>query len=411
MGANSIGQKLRLAIVVSHPIQYYVPLYRRLAIRDDLEPRVFYTWHAAADSHSDYGFKREFKWDIPLTEGYNFEPVPNKARFPGTHHFWGLRNPELVGRVLTWKPDAVHITGYAFASHLNAIRQFHSRGVAVLFRGDSHLLDQQPGIRWQLKRFLLGRIYRRVCACLYVGKNNYDYYRNVGVPDFRLFYCPHSIDVERFSEPNEELEAKAKSWRRELRIPPAARVILFAGKFENKKRPLELMQAVAGMKNPHLVLVMIGNGMLEKEINSFAAQYPEKFRVLPFQNQSQMPLVYRLGDIFTLPSSFGETWGLAVNEALASGRRVLISDKVGCSPDLVKSVEDGEVFATDDWNDFEVKLRKLLSQRSDSPGLRQRAKDFDIPETEAALVATLAGVREQTSHVRFEKLRSQKSDL
>jgi len=389
MGANSIGQKLRLAVVVSHPIQYYVPLYRRLAIRDDLELKVFYTWHAAANPHKDYGFKREFKWDIPLTEGYNFEPVPNKARFPGTHHFWGLRNPELVGRVLTWKPDAVHITGYAFASHLHAIRQCHARGVPIMFRGDSHLLDQKPGLRWQVKRLLLRQVYRRISACLYVGTHNHDYYRALAVPEAQLFYCPHSVEVQRFSEPNDELEEKARAWRKQLKIPPTTRVLLFAGKFEDKKRPLELMRAVAKMQDQDLVLVMIGNGVLEDEVQRLAEQTPDRFRILSFHNQSLMPVVYRLGDVFTLPSAYDETWGLAVNEALASGRHVLISDKVGCAPDLVQSSEYGGVFATDDWDDFRAMLIKLLSDRLDSDRLRARAKVFDIAATETALVAAL----------------------
>ena len=386
-----------MALIVSHPIQYYAPLYRRIAARGDIELKVFFTWHVATQPLPDHGFKRELKWDVPLTEGYDFELVRNISSSPGTHHFWGLRNPELVSRVMMWRPDAVHITGYAFASHLRAIREFHNRGVPVLFRGDSHLLDQRRGIRWGIKRLLLGYVYRQVDACLYVGKCNYDYYRKLGVPDSRLFFCPHSIEVERFSEPNEALEERAKNWRRELKIPPEAAVLLFAGKFEQKKRPVELMRAVAQAEDLNLVLIMVGNGVLEKEVNNLAAQFPNKFRVLPFQNQSMMPVVYRLADIFTLPSAYDETWGLAVNEASASGRRVLISDKVGCAPDLVKSSQDGEVFATDDWGDFEAKLRRLLSRPSDPNQLRERAKAFDIPATESSLLAALAETQRPTS--------------
>src|SRR4029077_3916293 len=124
VGAGS-AKRIRLGVIVSHPIQYYVPLYRRLAARDDIELKVLFTWHAGAEVQPDHGFKRELRWDIPLTEGYQFELVPNKARSPGTHHFWGLQNPELVRRVKSWRPNAVHITGYAYAAHLNAIRSFY----------------------------------------------------------------------------------------------------------------------------------------------------------------------------------------------------------------------------------------------------------------------------------------------
>ncbi len=378
----------RLAIVVSHPIQYCVPLYRSLAKRDDLEIRVFFTWHAATGVEFDPGFEREFRWDIPLTEGYECELVPNRSRNPGTHHFWGLRNPELMRRVMDWRPDAVQITGYAYASHLNAIRNFHRRGVPVLFRGDSHLLSQQRhGLRWQLKRLLLNKVYSHVDGFLYVGKHNYDYYRAFGVPHSKLFYCTHSIEVERFSEPNEELEAKARVWRRQLGIPDGARVLLYAGKFDPIKQPIKLMTAVSRMHS-NLVLLMVGNGKLEQEVRQLASKMPSKFRILPFQNQSVMPIVYRLADVFTLPSA-SETWGLAVNEALASGRRVLISDKVGCAPEVVTPSGDGGVFAWNDWDDFERKLKSVLSERPDPEAIRSFARKFDIVESERSLCDTL----------------------
>ena len=384
-------QPLRLAIVVSHPIQYCVPLYRSLAKRDDLEIKVFFTWHAATGVEFDPGFEREFRWDIPLTEGYEYELVPNRSRNPGTHHFWGLRNPELVRRVMDWRPNAVQITGYAYASHLNAIRSFHRRGVPVLFRGDSHLLNEQRhGLRWELKRFLLNRIYRQVAALLYVGKHNYDYYRAFGVPHSKLFYCPHSIEIDRFSEPNEELEAKARLWRHQLDIPDTARILLYAGKFDRVKRPIELMTAGSRLGSK-FVLLMVGNGQLEEEVQRRASETPEKFRILPFQNQSVMPVVYRLADVYTLPSA-SETWGLAVNEALASGRRVLISDRVGCAPDLIRSEMQGEVFRWNDWDDFEMKARRMLAKQYDETTLRSYAREFDISVTERTLCETLTQV-------------------
>ena len=384
-------QPLRLAIVVSHPIQYCVPLYRRLAARKDIELRVFFTWHAGERPQHDRGFGREVSWDIPLTEGYEYELVPNISRSPGTHHFWGIRNADLVRRVTDWGPDAVHITGYAFAAHLRAIRGLSRRGIPVLFRGDSHLLnDKRRGLRWVLKRFLLGHIYRDVRAFLYVGKHNYDYYRAFGVPESRLFYCPHSIDVDRFAEPNDELENKARRWREQLGIPEPTKVLLFAGKFEPVKRPIELMSAISRTES-NAILLMVGNGELEQEVQKLAAKMPERFRVLPFQNQSVMPVVYRLGDLFVLPSA-SETWGLAVNEALASGRKVLLSNKVGCAPDVVRSTVEGQVFPWDNWRNFETILQRVLSERADAADLRLRARDFDISATEKTLCETLAKI-------------------
>jgi glycosyltransferase involved in cell wall biosynthesis len=382
----------RLAVIVSHPIQYYVPLYRRLAARQDLELKVFFTWHAGQEPKHDPGFGREVAWDIPLTQGYDFELVPNTSGRPGTDHFWGLRNPELCQRVLSWRPDAVHITGYYYASHLYAMWAFHRKGIPVLFRGDSHLLDQQPGWRWQLKKKLLRHVYGWTKGCLYVGRNNYDYYVRIGVPADKLFYCPHCIEVSRFAEPNDELEAQAKRWRQELQIPELSKVIVYAGKFEARKQPLQLMNSIGRMKNDKLILVMIGNGPLEEQVFTIAKNDPTRFRVLPFQNQSMMPVAYRLGDVVALPSSHGETWGLAMNEAIACGRRILVSDKVGGAPDLVRSPAVGAIFASDDWTDFEGKLSSLLESRADNHHIATFAREFDIIKTEQTLCAAMATI-------------------
>src|SRR5262249_48920429 len=141
-------------------------------------------------------------------------------------------------------PHVVHITGWAWLSHLQAMRAFQSRGTPTFFRGDSHLLNQaRSGPRWWLKRSVLGRIFSWPTAFLAVGEANRAYYEAFGIASDRIYACPHSIDVARFAEPAAIREQEAAQWRLELGIAPDRCVLLFAGKFEPKKRPLELMQA------------------------------------------------------------------------------------------------------------------------------------------------------------------------
>jgi len=366
----------RLAIIVTHPIQYYAPLYRQLAARSYLAIKVFFTWHAGREPKHDAGFGQDVAWDIPLTQGYEFEMVPNVARRPGSDHFFGIRNPELISRVRAWKPDAVHVTGYAYASHLYAMRGFHRLCIPVLFRGDSHLLDQVPGLRWATKKRFLRTVYQWTKVCLYVGRNNYDYYRRFGVGEEKLFYCPHSIEVARFAQPNSELEARARAWKAELKIPEDKPVLVYAGKFEAKKQPLQLMEAMNSVQDD-VLLLLVGNGILNNAILSFAEQNPDRFKVLPFQNQTMMPLVYRLGDAFVLPSAYGETWGLAINEAIACGRPVIASDRVGCAADLISNTQNGFVFEKNNWPQFRKLLSRLLESAPSAEALRQRAWEFD----------------------------------
>ena len=80
---------------------------------------------------------------------------------------------------------------------------------------------------------------------------------------------------------------------------------------------------------------------------------------LDFQNQQKMPVVYRLGDV-TVLCSHSETWGLAVNEAMASGRAILVSDSVGCAKDLVENARNGFIFQTSNTEDFIEKISKFV---------------------------------------------------
>jgi len=382
----------RLAFVVTHPIQYYVPLYRLLAKWAELEIKVFFTWHAGGGGQFDPGFQREIAWDIPLTEGYDFEAVTNAAPDAGPHRFSGIRCPDLAARVLAWRPDAVHLTGYAYDAHLRLLRRLRRRAVPVLFRGDSHLLDAAPAWKRLLKGVVLRKVFAWPDVFLFTGQNNRRYYEAFGVPAAKLVACPHSIEVSRFANDAEQHEREAARWRASLNLPATTPVLLFAGKFESKKRPVEFARAFRQLGRDDLRLVMLGDGPLCAAVEAEAAQAPELIRVLPFQNQSRMPVTYRLGDVFVLPSAHDETWGLAVNEALSCGRPVLVSDKVGCAPDVVAAGRNGEIFTADDWSDCRRALERLLpcvAANGFSRSFPAALRGADVPDTAAGVLRGL----------------------
>lgn len=385
----------RVAFINTHPIQYYAPLHRALAARPGWDVRVFFTWHCGGPA-VDAGFQREFAWDIPLTDGYESEVVPNTSRDPGPHHFAGIANPELVARVVAWKPDAVVLTGYNFSSHHAALRRLSRMGIPVLLRGDSHVLDRGADRLWWLKRRILARLFRKCAGVLSVGLSNRDYFLACGVPRDRIFRCPHSIDRARFAGPDEALNIEAAEWRRSLGFDERQTVLLFAGKLEPKKRPVAMIEAVLEAADPRLAVLIVGSGELEGRVGEIAAAHQDRVKHVPFQNQSRMPVVYRAADLFVLPSAYGETWGLAVNEALACGRPVLVSDHVGCAPDVVKQGVNGWVFPADDWAAFLAIVKDAATERTMLAAMRQRASDssmaFDIPETAGTLVAAVEHV-------------------
>ena len=206
-------------------------------------------------------------------------------------------------------------------------------------------------------------MYRRFAAVLYVGRANREYFRWHGVPDEHLFFSPHAVDNERFADRPDETQREAIAWRALLGVPPAHALVMFAGKFEDKKRPLDLLKAFGRLGMEDASLVFVGAGHLEPELRGQAEEMPN-VRFAPFQNQSQMPRTYAAANLFVLPShGHGETWGLAVNEALCLGRPVIVSDHVGCAADLVEPGRNGLIFPAGNIDALVAALRDALSDR------------------------------------------------
>jgi glycosyltransferase involved in cell wall biosynthesis len=363
-----------LAIVTTHPIQYYAPWFQLLAKEPALRVKVFYTWsEAKTGSTFDSNFARQIKWDIPLLEGYEYEFVENKSNRPGIDHFQGIANPNLIGSIASWKPDAVLVFGWNYKSHLGVMRHFKGK-IPVLFRGDSTLIDEQPGIKKWLRRTFLYWVYKHIDFALYVGKNNKMYFQAMGVKDQQLSFVPHAIDNDRFVDSGGDFEEKATAWRRRLGIKDTDIVLLFAGKLESKKDPEFLIRIARNLPGDRYKFVIVGNGALEKDLKQ-EAHTDKRIIFLEFQNQQAMPIVYRLGDIFVLPSRGpGESWGLGVNEAMACARAAIISDKVGCGPDLVEEGKTGWVFESKARS--ELALANLLRGNVvDKDFIAQRGKE------------------------------------
>lgn len=382
---------VRLAIVSTHPIQYYAPIFQLLARSQGLRVRVFYTWSQAAQGNvADPGFGRTIAWDVPLLEGYEFEFVPNVAARPGTEHFWGLRNPTLIRAIESWEADVVLVFAWNSASHLASMRHFKGR-IPVFFRGDSTLLDRSSWWRTAARRLVLGWVYRHIDVALAVGSNNRDYFRWCGVPLERIAFAPHAVDAKRFSDPEGGYEQQAARWRGELVIPAAARTLVYAGKLIPKKDPLLLLEAfTASGAAGHLVFV--GEGALEPELRVRSAGRSD-VHFLAFQNQRAMPAVYRLGDVFVLPSRGpGETWGLALNEAMAAGRPVIASDKVGGARDLVAHGVNGWTFQSGNLRELVGAVRNALTcdqgALSDMGAAAQRESARWSVEAAAAAIAS-----------------------
>jgi len=424
----------KLAIISTHPIQYYAPIFQLLA--NQLELRVFYTWGEQSLAKYDQGFGQQIEWDIPLLEGYDYLFLKNISKDPGTHHFNGIINPTLIQEVQRFEPEALLVYGWAWRSHLKALSFFKGK-IPIYFRGDSTLIDQQNNFKNLLRKYFLKWVYSHIDKAFYVGTANKSYFKHFSLIEEQLVFARHATDNERFSQ----ARISETEFSTQLSIKKDEVLILFAGKLEPKKNPELLLDAFIDLdlKNTHLLFV--GNGVLEERLRrkveglgtnverlvekqicdrssnstqddklekklddkdkslelgveswegeiyetpfdnaqndklegtqddqlkvTYKTDIKRRIHFIDFQNQSQMPIVYQACDLFCLPSQGpGETWGLAVNEAMAAGKAVLVSDKVGCAADLVKPEINGAVFKSADLADLKQKIKALTENKA-----------------------------------------------
>lgn len=394
-----------LAVVLSHPTQYYSPWFRHVSAQGSIELRVYHLWDFGVETRYDRQFEQAFAWDIPLLDGYWSTLVANRSRDPGTHWFGGLDNPELVDLLVAARPDAIVMFGYAYRSHLRVIMSPRLARIPLLLRGDSHDLARKPGWKTSALRLARRLLFRRFSGFLAVGRANREYFLNCGVPDSRIRIVPHCVDNQRFREAEDEAAQQAAEWRAEMGVPANAVVIVFAGKFETKKRPIDLLTAFLSIEAKRercgarfAALLLVGGGALEHELRRMAGdRIGKSVFFAPFQNQTQMPKVYLAGDVFVLPScGDGETWGLAVNEAMNLSLSCVVSTHVGCARDLVRHGETGWVFEAGDVD----ALIQVLALALDA-GPQKRARmgaearlQVDAYSYDAATAALLDSLRQ-----------------
>ncbi len=341
---------IRLGAFFSHPIQYYGPLFKRLAARPEVELTVVFCSQTGVRETRDPGFGVAFKWDIPLLEGY-------------PHEF--LRDPlrEIPGVLDRHRFDVIWVSG---CTDLWAWRSFAAawrRRRPVLLFGDSHLLDRKPWTKRLLKRCLYGTLFPRLAGALYVGRVNRMFFEHYGIRHDRLFPAPHCVDNDFFHSRAEALRGQRDQLRDRFGLPPVGAVVLFCGKLIPKKQPLVLLEAYRRVRQDVLCsLLFAGEGELRGEIERQvkAAGIPD-VRISGFLNQTEIPLAYAVADMLVLPSAWDETWGLVINEAMNFGLPIVATDKVGASYDLVRPDENGYVVPAGDAVALTTRVGELVT--------------------------------------------------
>ncbi|MGE0192628.1 MAG: glycosyltransferase family 4 protein [Planctomycetota bacterium] len=347
---------LRVVFVTTHPIQYQVPWMRGVAQTPGFDVHVLYGMLPDAKQQG-VGFGVEFTWDVPLLEGYTWSALDNVAARPSLTARDGIDTPGVQDRLAELAPDVVVICGWQARCLLQATRAAVKLGIPRVVRGESN--DLRPRAAW--KRLLHRWHLRRFEAALAIGTANARFLRAAGMDASAITLAPYAVDTRHLDDAARDRKAVGAAARARWNLAPEAVLVLFVGKLEPKKRPLDLVEAVARARRdvPALELLVVGAGPLEAEVRARAKALDVPATFTGFLNQGELGPAYAAGDVFVLPSDHGETWGLVVNEAQHVGLPVVVSDQVGCGPDLVTPGETGWTYPCGDVEALAARLVEL----------------------------------------------------
>jgi glycosyltransferase involved in cell wall biosynthesis len=356
-GDKNDRRRVRLAYLVSHPIQYQAPLLRRIALEPDIDLTVLFGSDFSIRGYTDRGFGIEVRWDTPLLEGYRSEFLP-PLRDTGSVSPTSPISRGIYRRLQhddgTPAFDALWVHGYASVNALQGILAANALGIPVLLRAESWLADRaRDPLTLAAKSIFLRLLGRGIAAVLPIGSMNSTYWSHYFGDRVPQFFMPYAVDNRYFSELAEAAAPREEELRAELGLDADRSVILFASKLQTRKHADHLLEAYRNFiasrddrNRPYLVIVGDGEQKAALEARTLELRLND-VRFAGFRNQSELPRFFQLADVFVLPSQH-EPWGLIVNEVMAAGCPVIVSTDVGSHIDLVTDGVEGCVFPVGD---------------------------------------------------------------
>lgn len=359
----------RLVITETHPVQYHAPVYRHVAQVLGVPLNVIYGSDFSVAGYQDREFGATFAWDCDLLSGVNAQFL-SKGSEGGAKHYDEVSPQGLASALQRSAPAAVMALGYAHPFDRAALRWARQHRTPLLFRGETSDIARQrsPLKRW-LRDLWLRQLYQHCSALLYVGRHSKAHYQRLDVPEQKLHFSPYCVDAAVFQASAEDRARLRSATRTELGIREDAVVLLFSGKLSERKGVDLIPQAVKALPvalEARIHLLFLGDGALRAELEAeCAAILPGRASFVGFQNQSRLSGYYHAADLLLLPSRAMETWGLVVNEALLHGLPCIVSDTVGCQPDLVLPGNTGEVCGAGNATSLAEALQRLLRRITD----------------------------------------------
>ena len=367
--------KVRLAVVAVAPAPYIDPFFACLAGTPGIDLKVFYL-------HSQDSMR---SW---TPEGaYAAETLPSLVPEPlYSLPVAGAVNLSLPGHLDEFQPTHLIVYGHSYWSQFAAMRWARRNQVPYFLRCDHTPMNifasRQGGrVRWsRLRDNVIRAAAARSSGALTIGRENDRFWAYFRIPDERRFFVPFSVCVDLFAEVADRLRTNRMSLRASKGLP-AGRLLLYAGRFVEKKNLSALINALGLADRPDLRLVLVGDGPLHEGLRAQAQELPpDQVTFLPFGSQPERVEIYAAVDGLVLPS-FTDGWGLVGKEAMAAGL-----------PDLVHPGKNGFLFDPTRTDSIAGALM-AFADLSDPDVLRYGQASRDIIR-DWSYEAAVAGVRQ-----------------
>ena len=397
---SSDNPPFHIAVVNSHPIQYFAPLYAYLNSQPDLKITALYLSDHGVREAFDQGFGEAVRWDVDLLDGYDFEFIGRaQGRELGGAGFLGMTDPAIWSHVRAGGFDALWTHGHAYGSNLIAMAAARSRSIPVFLRGETSLLLRRSGWRKALRHLYHKSVFASVDQFLAIGDANRDYYLSMGVAASRIHQVPYVVDNDRFIRDSRISDDERRAIRAEFGVKDDTPIILYLSKLQRRKHPEFLVEAADQLNrlghSAHAVIV--GSGEMDEELRALVAERAlSNVHFAGFQNQARLPKIFAASDIFVLPAK-QEPYGLVVNEAMCAGLPIVTTDEVGASRDLVHDGRNGSVVPAGEVQPFVDALAHLVSDGERR--LRYGAESLRIIQ-DRSFASCLRGVRSAVQAVR-----------
>lgn len=354
-----VKRPVRLGLVAQFPIHYHLPLYRALAEDPEIDLEVLFMQKGWSDSGYDPEVASVVEWGVDKFSGYPHQIFRNISPTRNGEGFWKFVNPRLIGRVFAHRYDAIYIHGHNHFSHIACAIAAKLGFKRLILRTISNNLGERAFKVRALRQLLYRPLYWLFDRFLYTGVAQRAYYKDFGVPDKRLIHAPHIVDNVYFRAAAHRLAPERAALKEKFGIAPSHKVLLTVAKIRPVKNPLMLVEAFARSAPDNWTLLWAGSGELEDEVRAAAAVSGADVKFAGFLDQTEVPDAYAVADAFAL-SSWTETWGLVVNEALNFGLPCVVTDGVGCADDLVRD-KTGLVVPAGDTDAMAGALKTLMT--------------------------------------------------